>query len=187
MEFLDPPRPDQITDALCLLLLLGALQLNCQAAAKPAAAAISDQQGGEAGRATDGIAAETCGCDDRDNNPEGQITAVGRAMAELPLDPTLSRALVAAASTTPACLDATAAICSMLSCGDFQGPGPSRKRGREIDSDHRIRNRESGMAEFSHPQGDHLTYLKIFKAFQGVRGRERLARAEWLTPQPPRG
>ena len=66
-------------------------------------------------------------------NQQGQLTRLGRRMAELPLEPMLARCLLASAEW--GCVRETVMVCGMLSAGAvFFRP---KDRGTEADNAHR--------------------------------------------------
>lgn len=90
---------------------------------------------------------------------EGDLTEVGRHMADFPVDPHLSRTLVAAAER--GCLDEVLAIAAMLSV-----PPPfSRPRwGPKVaDRAHKV---------FAVGPGDHLTLLNVYSQYLEAKGWE---------------
>lgn len=84
---------------------------------------------------------------------DGELTAVGNIMAELPLDPMLSKMLVTASQKFK-CANEMLSIVSLLSVPNiFHRP---RDQTAEADSAKR---------QFVHEDGDHLTMLNAFNAF----------------------
>ncbi|KAJ1549100.1 hypothetical protein HK405_009784 [Cladochytrium tenue] len=85
-------------------------------------------------------------------NDDIELTDVGRLMAEFPLDPQLSKALIA--SPAKRCSNEILTIVAMLSSPNcFVRPNDQRKKADEAK------------AEFNHPEGDHLTLLNVFQAY----------------------
>uniref|UniRef100_A0A2P2HW90 RNA helicase n=1 Tax=Hirondellea gigas TaxID=1518452 RepID=A0A2P2HW90_9CRUS len=83
----------------------------------------------------------------------GGLTPMGRAMVEFPLDPALSKMLLAAVDM--GCSDDILTIVSMLSVPALF----YRPKGREEEAD--------GMREkFQVPESDHLTYLNIYRQWK---------------------
>ncbi|XP_043462305.1 pre-mRNA-splicing factor ATP-dependent RNA helicase PRP16 [Leptopilina heterotoma] len=83
----------------------------------------------------------------------GQLTPLGRQMAEFPLDPPQCQMLIVASQL--GCTEEILIIVSMLSV-------PSifyRPKGREEDSD-------SAREKFQIPESDHLTYLHVYKLWK---------------------
>ncbi|CAL9737082.1 pre-mRNA-splicing factor ATP-dependent RNA helicase Prp22p [Monosporozyma servazzii] len=80
---------------------------------------------------------------------EGFITKLGQRMSQFPMDPTLSRSLLA--SVTNECSDEMITIISMLSVQNVF----YRPRDKQQIAD-------SKKAKFHHPYGDHLTLLNVF-------------------------
>ena len=87
-------------------------------------------------------------------NDRGELTKLGRRMAEFPLDPQLSKMLVA--SDKWACSEEMATICAMLSCGGAVFYRPKDKAVL-ADAAHSGFNR-GGM-------GDHLALLNVYTAW----------------------
>lgn len=83
-------------------------------------------------------------------NDDGDLTSMGRRMAEFPLDPQLSRMLIA--SEKYACSEEIVTICAMLSVNNaiFYRP-----KDRELQAD-------NAKKSFEHPHGDHLTLLNVY-------------------------
>ncbi len=88
--------------------------------------------------------------------PDGKLTAAGRQMASLPVDPRLARMLVTAAQEH--CLREMLVIVSALS---IQDP-------REIGAENRQRAQEK-LAEFDHPESDFLTFCKLWEGYEQRR------------------
>lgn len=84
---------------------------------------------------------------------EGELTALGSQMAEFPLDPQLSRMLIA--SVRFKCPNEILSIVAMLSVPNpFMRPNEQRQQADEAK------------ARFAHPDGDHLTYLNAYHAYK---------------------
>lgn len=84
---------------------------------------------------------------------EGELTPVGAMMAELPLDPQLAKAVVAAPAL--GCSNEVLTVVAMLSVPQvFLRP---REAAREADA---------ARERFAHADGDHLTLLNVFHAFK---------------------
>lgn len=80
---------------------------------------------------------------------EGFLTVLGKRMSQFPMDPSLSKALLA--STSYNCSDEMLTIVSMLSVQSvFYRPKDSRNEA------------DSKKGRFHHPFGDHLTLLNVF-------------------------
>ena len=89
-------------------------------------------------------------------NEEGDLTDVGHMMADFPLDPQLSKMLVAAPRFK--CGNEMLSIAAMLSVPNvFVRPNNQRKQADEAK------------AQFAHPDGDHLTLLNVYHAFKASR------------------
>jgi len=110
-DFLDPPSPQGLIEAMASLHGLGAL------------------------------------------DDEGNLTKTGRRMADFPLEPQLSRMLLAASEL--GCAAEVLIISAMLSAGIvFQRP-----RAKQLEAD-------ACRAQFVHRGGDHLTYLTVFRRWE---------------------
>jgi len=78
-------------------------------------------------------------------NQQGQLTRLGRRMAELPLEPMLARCLLASAEW--GCVRETVMVCGMLSAGAvFFRP---KDRGTEADNAHRYVYTDAGDSSFT--------------------------------------
>ena len=84
---------------------------------------------------------------------EGELTKVGRQMAEFPLDPQLAKMLIA--SVAEGCSNEILTITAMLSVPNcYLRP-----------SDHK-KEADAAKEQFTHQDGDHLTMLNTFHAFK---------------------
>ena len=84
---------------------------------------------------------------------DGNLTPLGEIMAEFPLDPQLSKMLVI--SPEFRCSNEILTIAAMLSVPNvFMRPNAQR---READE---------ARAQFTHPDGDHLTLLNVYHAYR---------------------
>jgi len=83
-------------------------------------------------------------------NDRGELTKIGRRMAEFPVDPQLSKTILNA--ETYGCVDQILTICSMLSVNNAIFYRPKDKA---IHADNARRN-------FFRPHGDHLTLLNVY-------------------------
>jgi len=83
-------------------------------------------------------------------NDRGELTKMGRRMAEFPLDPQLSKMILA--SEKFGCSEEILTICSMLSVGSAVFYRPKDK---QVHADHAMRS-------FWRPNGDHLTLLNVY-------------------------
>jgi pre-mRNA-splicing factor ATP-dependent RNA helicase DHX15/PRP43 len=101
---------------------------------------------------------------------EGELTKIGSMMSEFPLDPQLSKMLVA--SPQFKCSNEVLTITAMLSVPNcFVRP---RDKQREADD---------AKEQFVHSDGDHLTLLNVFHAFKTwqSRGEEKdMCYNNWL-------
>jgi pre-mRNA-splicing factor ATP-dependent RNA helicase DHX16 len=83
-------------------------------------------------------------------NDKGELTKLGRRMAEFPLDPMMSKMLIA--SEKYGCVEEIISICGMLSIG---GALFYRPKDRKVQADAQRIN-------FHKPGGDHLTLLNVW-------------------------
>lgn len=84
---------------------------------------------------------------------EGELTELGRQMAEFPLDPQLSKLLLS--SVDYSCSNEMLSIVAMLSVPNcFVRPNDKRKQADEAK------------AKFAHADGDHLTLLNLYHAYK---------------------
>ncbi|KAH9303077.1 hypothetical protein KI387_014660, partial [Taxus chinensis] len=91
---------------------------------------------------------------------DGLITKIGRQMAELPLEPSLARALIAANDME--CLSQCLTVAAMLSCENVFSPTPSKgtsKKRERVDS-----NLPDGSG-----MGDHIQLLQIYEQWKQNR------------------
>ncbi|KNZ58643.1 pre-mRNA-splicing factor ATP-dependent RNA helicase prp43 [Puccinia sorghi] len=84
---------------------------------------------------------------------EGDLTPLGAIMAEFPLDPQLSKMLIS--SPEFKCSNEILSIAAMLSVPNpFLRPHNQRKEA------------DDARAQFTHPEGDHLTLLNLFHGYK---------------------
>eukprot|EP01113_Clastostelium_recurvatum_P030938 TRINITY_DN3814_c0_g2_i3.p1 TRINITY_DN3814_c0_g2~~TRINITY_DN3814_c0_g2_i3.p1 ORF type:complete len:927 (+),score=221.48 TRINITY_DN3814_c0_g2_i3:146-2926(+) len=83
-------------------------------------------------------------------NDRGQLTKLGRKMAEFPLDPMLSKMIIS--SEKFKCVDEVMTICSMLSVNNSIFYRPKDKA---VHAD-------NARVNFNQPGGDHLTLLNVY-------------------------
>lgn len=84
---------------------------------------------------------------------DGNLTPLGAIMAEFPLDPQLSKMLIS--SSEFKCSNEILSIAAMLSVPNpFLRPHNQRKEA------------DDARAQFTHPDGDHLTLLNLFHAYK---------------------
>ncbi|KAH9458984.1 hypothetical protein MJO28_010337 [Puccinia striiformis f. sp. tritici] len=84
---------------------------------------------------------------------DGNLTPLGEIMAEFPLDPQLSKMLIS--SPEFKCSNEILSIAAMLSVPNpFLRPHNQRKEA------------DDARAQFTHPEGDHLTLLNLFHAYK---------------------
>lgn len=97
---------------------------------------------------------------------EGDLTEDGKKMGELPLDPQLSKMLIS--SPQYDCSSEILTIVAMLSVQNcFVRP---RERQREADQ---------AKAQFAHPDGDHLTLLNVYQAWENFGGSGNGGKDNW--------
>ncbi|KAK9901865.1 hypothetical protein M0R45_001889 [Rubus argutus] len=84
---------------------------------------------------------------------EGSLTKLGSRMAVLPLDPPLSKMLLA--SVNLGCSDEILTIIAMVAAGNIF----YRPRGKQAEADQK-------RAKFLQPEGDHLTLLAVYEAWK---------------------
>lgn len=87
-------------------------------------------------------------------NDEGDLTKLGRRMAEFPLDPMLSKSVIQ--SETYKCVDQALTICAMLSVGNSIFYRPKEKA---MHADNARKN-------FFRPGGDHMTLLNVYEQWK---------------------
>lgn len=84
---------------------------------------------------------------------EGGLTPLGEIMAEFPLDPQLAKMLIV--SPEFACSNEMLSLTAMLSVPNvFMRPAAQRKEA------------DLAKAQFTHPDGDHLTMLNVYHAYK---------------------
>ncbi|KAJ9112442.1 DEAH-box ATP-dependent RNA helicase prp43 [Naganishia adeliensis] len=99
---------------------------------------------------------------------EGNLTELGRIMAEFPLDPQLAKMLIC--SPEFGCSNEILSLTAMLSVPNvFVRPNNAR---READQ---------AKAQFTHPDGDHLTLLNVYHAFKQNEGDKNWAYNNFLS------
>ncbi len=87
---------------------------------------------------------------------EGLLTRLGRKMADFPMEPTLAKVLIAAVDI--GCSDELLSIVAMLSLPNiFYRPKEKQQQA------------DQKKAKFNDPNGDHLTYLNVYSAWQQSR------------------
>ena len=84
---------------------------------------------------------------------DGEMTKLGAQMAEFPLDPQLSKLLIAS-SETYSCSNEILSVAALLSVPNIF----LRPREQQAQAD-------AAKRKFVHPDGDHLTMLNAFNAF----------------------
>jgi len=113
-DFMDPPTPQTLIQALEMLFNLGAL------------------------------------------DEEGLLTRLGRKMAEFPMEPPMSKVLIA--SVDLGCSEEVLTIVSMLSAQNIF----YRPKDKQAQAD-------SKRAKFFAPEGDHLTLLTVYEAWKAAK------------------
>lgn len=102
---------------------------------------------------------------------DGRATETGRRMSRFPLDPSLSRTLLAASEL--GCLEEILTIVALLSVesiwfirsGGGKGGSGSSSSSNRRDGE-RDEEAENSHAFFRHPLGDHFTYLAVYRAWE---------------------
>ncbi|KAL3923383.1 MAG: hypothetical protein SGPRY_004235, partial [Prymnesium sp.] len=93
---------------------------------------------------------------------DGKLTDRGAEMARLPLEPSLSRVLLASAELE--CLDECASMCAMA-----VGEEPFHRAGRiEL-----IEAAQATRAKYDGPEGDHVTLLRVYQDWKRVEPHQR--------------
>lgn len=87
---------------------------------------------------------------------EGMLTRLGRKMAEFPLEPPLSKMLIA--SVDMGCSDEILTIVAMLSVQNVF----YRPKDKQAQADQK-------KAKFFQPEGDHLTLLAVYEAWKAAK------------------
>lgn len=87
-------------------------------------------------------------------NDKGELTKMGRKMAEFPLDPLLSKTLIK--SEQYKCVDQIMTICSMLSVGNSIFYRPKDK----------MMHADTARQAFYKPGGDHLALLNVYSQWE---------------------
>lgn len=87
-------------------------------------------------------------------NDKGELTRLGRRMAEFPMDPLLSRTILS--SEEYKCVDQVVTICAMLSVGNTVFFRPKDK----------ILHADNAKLNFARPGGDHLALLNVFNQWK---------------------
>ncbi|MGE5255344.1 MAG: ATP-dependent RNA helicase HrpA [Hyphomicrobiales bacterium] len=125
--FIDPPDHRSIADGFRLLVELGAIQQGGR----------GKEEGGKVGKNL-------------------RLTAIGRMMARIPLDPRLSRMLIEA--RTEGCVEPIAVIAAALSIQDPR----ERPADKTVEAD-------QAHGAFNQPHSDFLTLLAIWNRFRQAR------------------
>ena len=144
--FLDPPDPRQVRDGMQLLQELGAVE--------PAGASRGARQR-------------------RNTQPETMLTAIGRTLARLPIDPRLGRMIIEA--DRAGCLDEVLVIAAAMSIPD--------PRQRPIDAQQAA---DAQHARFADDDSDFLSYLNLWRYLHDERAKRssnqfrKMCAAEYL-------
>lgn len=93
-------------------------------------------------------------------NDKGELTRLGRKMAEFPIDPQLSKTMIGA--ETYKCVDQVVTICAMLSVGNTIFFRPKEK----------ALHADNAKLNFSKAGGDHLALLNVFNQWKEVNYSE---------------
>lgn len=116
---------------------------------------------------------------------DGRATETGRCMSRFPIDPSLSRTLLAASEL--GCLEEILTIVALLSVeniwftrsggkgGSGSGGGSNRLKDGERDEE-----AENSHAFFRHPLGDHFTYLAVYRAWEASGYSDSWAKDHFL-------
>jgi pre-mRNA-splicing factor ATP-dependent RNA helicase DHX15/PRP43 len=97
---------------------------------------------------------------------EGDLTAEGKIMAEFPLEPQLSKVLIASVGFR--CSNEVLSIVAMLSIQNcFLRPKESAKAA------------DAAKAQFAHVDGDHLTLLNVYHAYKTIPDQKLAANWCW--------
>ena len=167
--FIDPPDSKSVADGLRLLFELGAVKEGGRGRAEVGRRkAEGGEERAEVGSEKEegGLAAPKPQAKAGGRKAEGgnkvALTDIGRVMAKIPLDPRLSRMLIAARAE--GCLEEIAVIAAALSIQDPR-ERPAEKTA-EADRAH---------AAFNQPHSDFLTLLAIWSRFQQARGELKSA------------
>lgn len=104
----------------------------------------------------------------------GFVTDVGKSMSKLPLDPRLSRAILAASNPECRCVREVVIIAAMLSVESIW-QDLSKYQKKAMDSRAFLEVKEERQAHLRHPSGDYMTYLRLFERWEN---EERSSR-EW--------
>ncbi|KAG1149758.1 hypothetical protein G6F37_009873 [Rhizopus arrhizus] len=100
-------------------------------------------------------------------NDQGQLSDVGKQMAEFPLDPMYSKVLIQ--SKDYECTSEAIAIISLLSVDSiFFTPSDKREQAAEARK------------KFLHSDGDHLTLLNVLKSYWEVKGDHEWCRDNFI-------
>ena len=93
---------------------------------------------------------------------DGSLTSTGETMSRLPVEPCLSRVLLAAAEL--GCLDACLSMCAMVG-----GDEPFHRAGRPETVEAARATRE----RYDSPEGDHMTLLRVYEDWASLAAHAR--------------
>lgn len=96
-------------------------------------------------------------------NDKGSVTNIGRLMSDFPLDPCMSRCLIAASDKSLDCLLHIATIAAMLS---VESLWIEPKKGKDNSLDSEFSKVMSCHSNFYHPYGDHFVYLNVYQQWE---------------------
>lgn len=149
-DWMDAPDAEALQHACIGLVQLGAVTLTCEKDDK------IEEEGADSDEENKDITGPM---------PPIRITALGKRMANLPLDPAYARILLAASDVSPVVARQARDLVALLSAdrGVFVEPHDANKR----DDATRAK------AAFAHPSGDHATLLKVLAAFRAADASAR--------------
>eukprot|EP01012_Entosiphon_sulcatum_P031654 TRINITY_DN40347_c0_g1_i1.p1 TRINITY_DN40347_c0_g1~~TRINITY_DN40347_c0_g1_i1.p1 ORF type:complete len:902 (+),score=227.97 TRINITY_DN40347_c0_g1_i1:31-2736(+) len=107
-------------------------------------------------------------------NDKGELTKLGRRMAEFPLDPQLSKTLVA--SEKYKCASQIASICAMLSVNNAIFFMPKDKK----------LNAETARKNFFKGGGDHLALLNVWEEYEATEFSDSWCKENFIQPRSMR-
>ena len=99
---------------------------------------------------------------------DGKLTSVGKKMSRFPLEPMAAKAIIAAANE--GCGEDTVAVLSMLTTDSVF---KQHERGAGG-----VREKNTAREQHARKEGDHVTFLEVFRAFQGCSPKRR---KEWAS------
>ena len=93
---------------------------------------------------------------------DGSLTSIGATMSRLPVEPCLSRVLLAASEL--GCVDVSLSVCAMVG-----GDDPFHRAGR-IET---LEAARAARQRYESPEGDHMTLLRVYEDWAALDARER--------------